>query len=266
MTSTVAYTHADAYKLPAGLLAFAAHALFFIVLYFGVNWQSQPAQGMAVELWSDLPETNVQPVAPPPAPAQPEQAPPEPAKKAEPVKPQPQPEPALPKQAEIEMAQKKKKQPAPKDEAKAEKKPLTKAELLKAKKEAQQASKEMQESIRQQEQAEQAEQAARAQQAAAAAAVSNEVGKYKGLIIAKVRRNVVLPPDVDDNAQAEFSVTLLPGGEVFEVTQTRKSGNAAYDAAVERAIWKSSPLPVPTDTELFRKNFRNLHLKFKPKD
>ncbi len=259
MSSAIAYAHSDSYKLPAGILTLVAHTVFFALLYLGINWQAQPPQGMVVELWSDLPELNA-----PPAPSPPPAAPPEQPPAVEvPVKPEaakPQPEQVTGK-AEIELAGKKKKK-APQAEAKPEPK-MSKAELRKAKSE-------MLESIRQQEQAEQAERQARAKQAAeaaeAAAAITSEMGKYKGLIISKVRRNVVLPPDVADDAQAEFDVTLLPGGEVFEVTKTRKSGNAAYDNAVERAIWKASPLPVPSDAELFSKNFRNLHLKFKPKD
>ncbi len=250
MSSAIAYAHSDPYKLPAIVLTLAAHAIFFVLLYLGINWQAQPPQGMMVDLWSELPEPNAPPLAPPPAPP-----PAEVPKKVEQVKPQ---EPPLAK-AEIELAGKKKKE-SPKTEPK---EPMSKAELKKA-------AQEMQESIRQQEQAERAERQALAKQSALAAeaqkAITNEVGKYKGLIISKVRRNVVLPPDVPDDAQAEFDVTLLPGGEVFEVTKTRKSGNAAYDSAVERAIWKASPLPVPPDPDLFSKNFRNLHLKFRPKD
>ncbi|MDH4234089.1 MAG: TonB C-terminal domain-containing protein, partial [Gallionella sp.] len=43
----------------------------------------------------------------------------------------------------------------------------------------------------------------------------------------------------------------------------KSSGNAAYDNAVERAILKSDPLPLPPDPALF-KEFRVLKLKFRP--
>jgi colicin import membrane protein len=43
----------------------------------------------------------------------------------------------------------------------------------------------------------------------------------------------------------------------------QSSGNKAYDAAVERAILKSSPLPRPDRPEQFR---RELEIKFRPLD
>ena len=68
-----------------------------------------------------------------------------------------------------------------------------------------------------------------------------------------------------DNAKAEFVVTLLPGGSVLSAKLTRSSGMEAYDSAVERAIYKSQPLPLPQDVALFNK-FRELHLIFSPKE
>jgi colicin import membrane protein len=47
------------------------------------------------------------------------------------------------------------------------------------------------------------------------------------------------------------------------VRLAQSSGNAAYDNAVERAILKSQPLPLPADASLFNR-FRELKLKFKP--
>jgi len=90
------------------------------------------------------------------------------------------------------------------------------------------------------------------------------VNEYQAKIKAKIRRNIVMPPDVRDDALAEFSVTLLPDGSVLLPSKLIKSsGNAAYDHAVERAILKSQPLPLPADVAMFDK-FRKLKLKFKP--
>ncbi len=116
-------------------------------------------------------------------------------------------------------------------------------------------------------QAAQAEQerARAAQAAAAASAITNEVGKYKGLISAKIRRNIVRPLDALDNVQAEFDVVLLPGGYVLSARLSKPSGSAAYDEAVERAIMKAQPLPLPQDVSLFNR-FRELHLIFTPKE
>ena len=62
--------------------------------------------------------------------------------------------------------------------------------------------------------------------------------------------------------QAEFDVTLMPTGEVLNLKLTRSSGSSAYDSAVERAIYKAQPLPLPPDPTLFGE-FRELHLKFR---
>ena len=74
-----------------------------------------------------------------------------------------------------------------------------------------------------------------------------------------------MPPDVPDNAEAEFNVILIPGGSVMSTKLAKSSGSSAYDDAVDRAISKAEPLPVPPDPSLFGK-FRELHLTFKPKE
>jgi colicin import membrane protein len=58
-------------------------------------------------------------------------------------------------------------------------------------------------------------------------------------------------------------VAQLPTGEVLTTRLLKSSGNPAYDAAVERAILKSSPLPLPASKELFS---RELKLTFRPHD
>jgi colicin import membrane protein len=49
------------------------------------------------------------------------------------------------------------------------------------------------------------------------------------------------------------------------VNLRRTSGNTAYDNAVERAILRAQPLPVPPDPTMFRE-FRELNLKFRPQE
>jgi colicin import membrane protein len=78
-----------------------------------------------------------------------------------------------------------------------------------------------------------------------------------------VRSNWILPPDLQGNPEAIFDVVQLPTGEVLSTRLVKSSGNPAYDAAVERAILKSSPLPLPAARELFA---RELKLTFRPQD
>ncbi|MGP1677800.1 MAG: energy transducer TonB, partial [Burkholderiales bacterium] len=86
---------------------------------------------------------------------------------------------------------------------------------------------------------------------------------YIGKLIGAIRSNIVLPPDIAGNPEAIFDVVQLPTGEVISVKLRKSSGHKAYDAAVERAIFKASPLPKPDRPEQFR---RSLEIKFRPLD
>ncbi|OGT04239.1 MAG: hypothetical protein A2143_09780 [Gallionellales bacterium RBG_16_57_15] len=271
-----AAVYQEPYRLPAGILAIAVHGAFFALLYFGFTWQTLSPATMSVELWQSLPDrVDAPPVQPeiekavPPPPekiVEPEVAPPQPEKIVE-------PEIVLPdKKTEIKPVEAKpdeKKKPAPVPEKKVKPKP-TRQEMeariaeQAAREQAAQAARERIEQARRdaRERAEQAERAAR-ERAEQAAATGRVVDEYTGKIVSKIRRNIVMPPDVADDARAEFSVTLLPGGRVLSARLTRSSGNAAYDNAVERAILKSEPLPLPADMGLFSR-FRELELVFKP--
>lgn len=244
MSAAVYY---EPYRMPAGILAVAVHGAFFALLYFGFAWQAQPSGTMSVELWQSLPDMvdappaqpKIEEVAPPPQPekaVEPEAAPPQQEKIVEP---------------EIVLPDKKAKPEKKKPALAPEKKIKTKS-----------AEQERAERIAEQAAREQAEQAARAR-AEQAAAIGRVVDEHIGKIVGKIRRNIVMPPDVADEARAEFAVTLLPGGSVLGARLTRSSGNAAYDNAVERAILKSQPLPLPADAALFGK-FRELKLVFRP--
>jgi colicin import membrane protein len=249
--STLAYSYSDPYKLPAGILALVVHGAFFALLYFGVNWHSEPPQGMVVDIWDALPSPQAEPVktAPPPVPQVAPPKPVEPPKLAEPVVP-PKPDIALPEKKKPKIIP-----PAPAKTVEIKPVPPKKAEPVQVDQKIR-AAQVAQEGL---------ENARTAQAAAAAAAITNEVSKYIGFIRSKIRRNIVMPPDVPDNVQTEFKVILLPGGSVLSTKLTKPSGSSAYDDAVERAIMKAQPLPLPPDVTLFNK-FREMNLTFRPKE
>lgn len=232
----------DPYKLPAGVLALAVHAAFFALLYFGFSWQTQPPVTMSVELWQSMPEVEVAPpvvekvkqVIQPPAKV-------EPVIKPDIVIPDKKPEKKPEKKVDIKPPEKK---PEPKPEVKkpVEVKPVIQPGPPKPSA---------------------AEQQAARDKAAQEAATGRVVDEYISKIATKIRRNTVMPPDVANEARAEFLVILLPGGRVMSARLTKSSGNVAYDNAVERAILKSDPLPLPADAGLFNR-FRELKLDFKP--
>ncbi|HEU0234782.1 MAG TPA: cell envelope integrity protein TolA [Gallionella sp.] len=250
-----AIVYREPYKLPAGVLAVAVHGAFFALLYFGFAWQTQPAGTMSVELWQSLPGA----VAAPPAQRRIEEAvqpPPQPEAVIKPDVTQP-PQPEKMVEPDIALPDKKKAVP---DKKKVEAKPvMAKPDKKKlapsvAEGTAKSAGQGTGTSI--------ADQAAR-ERAERTAVMGRVVDEYTGKIVSKIRSNIVMPPSVANDARAEFSVTLLPGGAVLSARLTKSSGNAAYDNAVERAILKSQPLPLPADVAMFNK-FRELKLVFKP--
>ncbi|MDD4978667.1 MAG: cell envelope integrity protein TolA [Gallionella sp.] len=239
-------TYTDNYSLPAGMLALFVHGAFFALLYFGFTWQNQQPAVMSVQLWQSLPDDVVEPQA------QPKVVPPS-VKQIEPeVQPVQQPvvikpdivlptKKPVPKPVEVKPVEKLVTKPKP-PEVKAPPKPI------------QPSAQELE--------------AARlhAEQAAQAAAVGKVVDEYSGKIHDKIRRNIAGDlSSVPKDALAIFSVTLLPGGTVLSARLTQSSGNALYDNAVERAILKSQPLPLPSDPNMFNR-FRELRLKFKPNE
>ena len=270
MSATVYY---EPNKLPAGILALVVHSVFFALLYFGFNWNRQvssPAT-MSVELWPSLPEEVVAPpanpkveeVVQPPLQQQekivepdiviPEKKIPEKKKIAsKPVATQPEKKKPVPKPVEVIKLK-----PRSDTQKPAELKPDTRIAD-------QQAAREQ--AIRAEQAArEQSEKAAReaSNRAEQAAAVGRVMDEYMAKIQAKIRSNVVMPPDVAEDAHGVFSVTLLPGGAVLKAELKMSSGNATYDTAVQRAILKSDPLPLPPDAQLFNR-FRELNLPFHP--
>lgn len=275
-------------KFSAGLLAIIVHVLFFALLMVGVTWQSKRPQPVSAELWDALP--------PPPPKPQPEVKPP-PTPKVEPKpepKPEPEPEPKIEPKPKIDPeillrekeekrkleeqkrleeqkkkeAERRKLEEEKKLKAEEERKRLEEQKRAKADEEkrlkAEEEQKRLAEENRIADQQLAAMREAEAQrEAAKSTAQAKLIEQQIARIRDKIRRNIISPADIQGNPQAEFNVTLLPGGEVLSVTLTRASGNAAYDSAVERAIYKSQPLPLPEDPQLFSQ-FRVLNLKIRP--
>jgi colicin import membrane protein len=291
--TVAAETHApyapppDPGKRASAALTVAMHLLLLGLLFVGVKWTTRAPEPIFAELWA--------PVATPPAP-QPvvEQPPPRPEPKVEPKpepKSEPTPEPKLePKVEKPDIALEKEKerklreQKAREEEARLEREKQEKlrkekeAAALKAKQEAEQKAKQdaaLKEQARRDEFERMQRELAGATGTAPKAAAPN-IGSttsltgdptaragYVDKIRAKIKGNIVLPPDIKGNPEAVFDVVQLPTGEVLSVKLRKSSGVKAYDDAVERAILKSSPLPRPEKSELFE---RNLELKFRPLD
>ncbi len=242
-------------KALSGALTLVMHLLFFVLLVFGVTWQKREPAAVVAELWSNLPAPKTAP-APPPPKAEPE--PPKPRPKAE-AKPVPKVEPKPAPKPDIALRDKKEKALKAKERELAEKKKREELARLEALK--QQQAKEA-EAIRL---AREQDEALRKLAQSHAAAQERIIDEYKRRIEEKIRRFVIEPPNLPKTAQVEFDVVLLPGGEVLGVKLRKSSALAAYDSAVERAILKAQPLPLPPDPAMF-KEFRELNLIFRPKE
>jgi len=90
------------------------------------------------------------------------------------------------------------------------------------------------------------------------------IKKYTKRIYEAIKREWSIPPQSAE-LSAQVRIVLLPDGEVRSILFLKRSGNSAFDASIEAAIEKASPLPVPTDAELFRQ-FRSVNLTFSSKD
>jgi colicin import membrane protein len=265
-------------KTKARFFALAMHALFILLIVFGVSWQKKPQPPVQAELWSNLPPIPQPKVAEPP--------PPEPAPPPRVAEPPPRvplvpvPVPVLKPDIALKKVEKEKPKVEPKVEHKVEPKiepkPAPKKreddKAARLQKEAEEtARREAREQDAQLELAEKEAKAAAAKVAAdkaaaertARAAAAGEAQKYVNGIRSKVWARVALPADLQGNPEAVFEVSLFPGGELANVTMRRSSGNAAYDAAIERAIRQAQPFVVPSG-ELFQSHFRSVIMAFRP--
>ncbi len=278
----------------ASLLTVFVHAAFAALLFFGFNWKTEPLDNMEVEIWDDLPPPKQQsttkeliepeplkPIKPTvePKPVEPVK---EPIKPPEPVKQQPVlPDvkaPAPPQKPDIAVEKEKEKEKqeqerikAEKQEREAEEKKKRVQEALKKKKKEQELERKKKEKLKK-ERAAQREKARIAKQkrleqeklerqlAAEQVRIQNEIAQFKAKILAKIKSRIVMPPDIPGNPAVEFNVTVLPGGDILDAKLLISSGYDSFDKAVERAIFLSKPLPLPSDPALFSE-FRNLNIK-----
>ena len=96
-------------------------------------------------------------------------------------------------------------------------------------------------------------------------AMNSEIDKYKAQILNAIAQNWLIPDNSNPNLSAILSIELAPGGVVLNVALIKSSGNPALDRSAMAAVYKSSPLPVPTDTTAFN-NFRQFNLTVRPEN
>ncbi len=87
-----------------------------------------------------------------------------------------------------------------------------------------------------------------------AARSSTEMAAYQFAIAQKVRRSWAVPASAGPETRCTVRVTQLPGGEVVGVNIISCNGDEAVRRSVEAAIRRASPLPEPSDPDLFDLN------------
>ena len=250
-------------------LAIGMHLLLALLLIYGIRWQIQTPAAVEVELVRSLPAPEPTPPAVvEPTPVEPPKAEPlkpEPARTVEakptPKAPPPTPKPDIAVKAKPEPKKAEPKKAPPPEPKPAAPKPVERAQPPRPDP--------LQDMLRKDEQrladakrnrALEGE-LAQLKDAKVSAQRQSDTDAWLSRLRGKIRGNLVLPPNVRGNPAAIFAVTLLPSGDVLNVRLKQSSGIGTLDAAIERAIRKSSPLPKPEMAEVFE---RDLSLEFRP--
>lgn len=95
------------------------------------------------------------------------------------------------------------------------------------------------------------------------AQIEGEVDKYKAQIIQAISQRWLIPEDSDETMTCKLHIRLGPGGVVLAVELMKSSGDTALDRSAKMAVFKASPLPVPTEPDIFDR-FREIDLTVRP--
>jgi len=93
--------------------------------------------------------------------------------------------------------------------------------------------------------------------------IAGVVDQYSLIIKQRVKRYWIKTSTTEVGLEAMVKVSLLPSGDVKQVTIVQGSGNAVFDRSAETAVYKAAPLPMPSDPKAAAQ-FRHFQFKFKP--
>jgi colicin import membrane protein len=237
-----------------------AHLMLLAFFILGLNWKTEEPAAFEAVLWSSLPSKEKVAAEP---------TKPKPVSKPKPVKETPTPpQPAQPRKADIELPKNEKK---PKSEPK-KPEPPKKTEPKPEPKKTQQIKPEPESTIdpelakklRQEELAR--IMGGEPNTGSTSPGTSKNRAQYSDRIREYVRSKIVFPntDSINGNPEVVFEVRQLPTGEITLIRQKKSSGLLAWDNAVERALQRSSPLPLPRTGEGSVEAV--LVLSFRPKD
>lgn len=263
------------------ILSIAAHLLLAAALLVSVDWRLDEPPPVQAELWSSLPAER-----PPSAQPPPQQGP---APKAA----DPKPSPPAPSESDLALEKKKKQELQAKKETadRAERERLERERQKKTAAEAdrrkrEETEKRLADKKRQDEQRkaelariqkslgldDKAKAAAKGKDAQTKAgtaggaeqgARTGVLANYQDAIRSRIRSRIRFDPaKAPENPEAIFIVEQLPSGQISRIQLKKPSGRPDWDAAVERAIAGSDPLPKAEDGTVERV----LELRFRPQE
>ena len=96
-----------------------------------------------------------------------------------------------------------------------------------------------------------------------AARASGALSSWAAQIQARIQRAWIRPPSARAGIDCTLYVTQVPGGEIVNVRLGTCNGDDAVKQSILDAAYRASPLPAPSDPNLFE---RNLEVNFRPID
>ena len=124
-----------------------------------------------------------------------------------------------------------------------------------------------QENLRLRREAEEAEVARRRQQELdaeemrLAALQADDTTRWVYAIQQQITRNFILPASAPEGLECVVNVRQIVGGQVVNVAIGRCNGDESVRRAIEAAVYKASPLPLPDNPRIFE---RDLTITFRP--
>ena len=246
----------------AAIYAASVHILLIVMMIVSFEWRVKLPQVAEVELWDSIPQSSAKPIETPALEKKVEVEPPKPVDK--PSKVEEIIKSLTSDKADISLKQKKEEERKKlEDQKKKDDLKKIQEELLKQDQLAKLQQELLQEkpkpSLNRHEEMKQSN-------AQEGGAKLGEMDKYKVLIQRKIQQNVNKQLCGTSSVELQFEIGLMPTGELIgNPKMLKSSGIPVCDESVERAIFQSQPLPVPTDTDLFSK-FKNLKLNFHPNE
>jgi colicin import membrane protein len=242
----------------SAIYAVSVHIVLILIMMVSFEWRVKLPQVAEVELWDSIPQSNAKAVEAPPI-----------EKKVELEPPKPVPKPSKVEEiiksltsdkADISLKQKKEEDQKKKDDLKKIQEELLKQDQL-AKLQQELLQDKPKPSLNRHDNMKQSN-----ANPIEGGAKLGEMDKYKLLIQRKIQQNVNKQLCGTSPVELQFEIGLMPTGELIgNPKMLKSSGIPVCDESVERAIFQSQPLPVPTDTDLFSK-FKNLKLNFRPNE